>query len=148
VTVLDAQPLVAALTGEAGVGEVEALLRRHDDPPRVSTLALAEVLDVLVRRRGVPLADATERLAWLQIGGLVAVPVDEQIGLLAGEIHARHFDPRGRAVSLADCVTLATALTLRDRLATADRALLAMASDEGCAVIALPAVEGYRSPSK
>lgn len=139
VTVFDSQPIVAALTGEAGTAEVEALLRAADDPPRVSALSLGEILDVLVRRRGVVAADAAERLSWLKIGGLVAVPVDEEIALLAGEIHARHFHPRQRAVSLADCVALATALSLHDRLATGDRALIEMAAEEGCAVIAIPA---------
>ena len=141
VTVFDSQPIVAALTGEPGTSEVETLLRAAGDPPRVSALSLGEILDVLVRRRGVFPADAAERLSWLRIGGLVAVPVDEEIGLLAGEIHARHFHPRQRAVSLADSVVRATALVLHDRLATGDRALIEMAAEEGCAVVAVPAAQ-------
>jgi predicted nucleic acid-binding protein len=46
---------------------------------------------------------------------------------------------------MADCVALATAIALDQRLATSDPALLAAAAEEGCRVIALPDSQGRRS---
>jgi len=143
-SVLDAQAFVAALTGEPAAAEVESLLRDRDDPPRISAVNLGEVLDVLVRHKGFSVEEVTEKLAWLAVGGLEVVAVDEPIGLLAGELHARHHDRATRAVSLADCLALATALALGQRLATSDPPLLEMARGEGCEVVALPDARGRR----
>jgi predicted nucleic acid-binding protein len=98
---------------------------------------LAEVVTVLVRHRRLPADEVIEKLRWLVLGGLKVVPADESIGLRAGALHARHYHRARRPVSLADCVALATALELRQRLATSDPDLLAAAQDEGCALVAL-----------
>ena len=123
---------------------MEALLRDRSDAVRISALNAGEVLDVLVRHRSIPAEDVRERLSWLGLGGLEVVPVVEAVGLTAGELHARHYDRSARPVSLADCVALATALRLSDRLATSDPPLAQIARAQGCEVIALPDVRGRR----
>ncbi len=143
-SVLDAQAIVAALTGEPAAPAVERLLRDEEDTPRVSALNLAEVLDVLVRHQGWDAETVAERLRWLVVGGLEVVPVDESIGKRAGLLHAVHYHRSERPLSLADCVALATALTLDERLATSDPVLLAVARKEGCARVALPDSQGER----
>jgi PIN domain nuclease of toxin-antitoxin system len=145
-TVLDAQAVVAALTGEPAAPEVEALLRDSVDRPSISAINLAEVLDVLVRHQGWSAGEVEEKLRWLTLGGLEVVSVDEAAGLSAGRLHARHHHRTRSALSLADCAALATALGLGQRLATSDPALLVAAGDEGCRVIALPDARGRRPP--
>ena len=138
--------MIAALTGEPAAAEVEALLRDAVDPPRISAINLAEVLDVLVRHQGWPADEIDEKLRWLMLGGLGIVAVDESIGLSAGRLHARHYHRTRRPLSLADCVALASALGSGVRLATSDPALIAAAVDEGCPVMALADARGRRPP--
>ena len=105
---------------------------------------LGEVLDVLVRHRGFTVGEVTEKLAWLTVGGLEVVEVDERTGLLAGELHARHYDRARWPVSMADCLALAIARLRGERLATSDPPLAEIARGEGCDVIALPDTRGRR----
>lgn len=105
---------------------------------------LGEVLDVLVRHRGLPVDEVTEKLTWLTVGGLEVVELDERAGLLAGELHARYYDRARRPVSMADCLALATARLRGERLATSDPPLAEIARGEGCEVIALPDARGRR----
>lgn len=114
------------------------------DPPQISAINVAEVLDVLVRHRAWPAEEVEEKLRWLTLGGLRVVAVDESFGLGAGRLHAEHYHRLERALSLADCTALATALGLGQRLATSDPALITAAQSEGCAVIALPDSRGHR----
>ena len=105
---------------------------------------LAEVLDVLVRHQGWPVEDVAERLFWLRLGGVDVRPVDEAISLAAGRLHAAYYHRERQALSLADCVALATALVAGDRLATSDPDLIATAKAEKCPVHALPDSTGKR----
>lgn len=141
---LDAQAVVAALTGEPAAPEVEALLRDRNDPARISAANLAEALDVLVRHQGWSVDEVEEKLRWLAIGGLSVVHVDEPIALRAGRLHARHYHRTRRPLSLADCIALATAVDVGESLATSDPALLAAAGEEGCPTIALLDAQGRR----
>lgn len=143
-TVLDAQAIVAALAGEPAAAEVETLLRAATDPPRISAINLAEVFDAMVRRRGASSSDVAERMDWLAVGGLELVPLDYHIARTAGELRAKHYHRDRRPVSLADCVALATCLSLGERLATSDPPLAAIARFEGCDVVALPDRAGIR----
>jgi len=135
--VLDAQAIIAALTREAVAPAVEALLRSVDDPPCISAVNVVEVIDVLARTRGIPVDVVREKVNWLVVGALEVVPLDEHIGGLAGQLRARHYDRKSRAVSLADCCSLATAMARIERLATADTALAQMAAEEGVTVVHL-----------
>lgn len=101
-------------------------------------------MDVLVRHRGFGVDAIREKLTWLEVGGLEVVAVDERTGLLAGELHARHYHRAKRAVSMADCLALATARLLGERLATSDAPLAEIARAEGCEVISLPDARGRR----
>jgi PIN domain nuclease of toxin-antitoxin system len=101
-------------------------------------------LDVLVRARRQRVEACDDRLALLYAGGLEVVQVDEQVGRLAGLLRARHWHQDRRAVSMADCVVLATGMTLGEPIATADAALIAAARAEGHPVIVLPDSEGRR----
>jgi predicted nucleic acid-binding protein len=79
-----------------------------------------------------PTEGVEEKVRWLTLGGLQIVAADETVGLLAGRLHARHYHRTRRPLSLADCIALAIALSLGQRLATSDPALLGAAADEGC----------------
>ena len=61
--VLDSQPIVALLLGEPTAAEVEGLLRTG--AARISTVSIAEVLDVFTRREGLPWDDVEIVLAGL-----------------------------------------------------------------------------------
>ena len=143
-TVLDAQDLVAFLTGEPAAVEVAALLRDSGDHAVISAVNEAETLDVLVRIKGRTPEELEERLDWLAAAGLVVVAVDDALARHGARLRAKHCDRAQRAVSMADCMALATALARGDRLATSDAPLAAMARAEGCAVVPLPDSSGVR----
>lgn len=143
-TLLDAQAVVAALTGEPAAAEVEPLLRDTVDRPRISAVNLAEVLDVLVRLQAWAVDDVTEKIDWLQAGGLEVVAADPDIGLQAGKLHARLYDWSKCPLSMADCLALATAQALDQSLATSDPALAMAARGEGVRIAPLPDRRGVR----
>jgi len=123
--------LVAALTGEPARAEVERLLRDREDPARIAAVNLAEVLDVMVRVKSFRWEQVDHAIGWLRAGGLEVVPTDDAIGLRAGKLRSRHYHHLRPAVSICDCVALATASVLAQSLATADPALAAVARAEG-----------------
>ncbi|MGH3064840.1 MAG: PIN domain-containing protein [Gaiellaceae bacterium] len=130
--VLDASAVIALLEDEPGADAVEALLR--SERARMSTVNVAEVVDVLVRVHG---GDPDEVIA--RIEELFEAPVEATApsfdhAIRAGQLRARIFDRRERRVSLADCFVLATAEP-GDRIATTDGALADMARDEGFDVV-------------
>ena len=142
-TVLDAQAIVAGLTAEPAMAEVEAILRDRESIPMASAVSIAEVMDVLVRVRSHRVEVCDARLGLLYAGGLDVVPIDEEIGRLGGLLRSRHWSSE-RRVSMADCLALATAMVRREPLATADGALIAAARAEGHPVIGLPDSTGHR----
>jgi predicted nucleic acid-binding protein len=107
-------------------------------------LNLAEVIDVMTRIYDRASALTLNALVLLESGGLQVAAVDAGIGIAASELHARHYNRKTSPLSMADCVALATALSLARPLATSDRALAAAARLEGAAVIALPDARGRR----
>ena len=120
------------------------MLRDPADPATITAANLAEVIDVLVRGHGNPLADVRERLDWLMASGLEVRAVDRSLGLLAGELRARFYHRQHRPLSLADCIALAAALVASDTLATSDPPLAATARELGVRVHALPDARGLR----
>jgi PIN domain nuclease of toxin-antitoxin system len=144
VTVLDTQAVVAGLTGEPAIRDVETILRERGAVPMISAITLAETMDVLVRTRGMRVEAAARSVDLLLAGGLEVVPVDEDIGRLAGVLRARHWRRDTRPVSLADCAVLATAMIQREPLATADASLIGAARAEGHPVVVLPDSRGRR----
>jgi predicted nucleic acid-binding protein len=89
-------------------------------------------------------ADTMHALVLLKSGGLQIMPVDGDLGITAGELHARHYDRRKSPLSMADCMALATAMTLGEPLATSDPPLAAAALSEGVVIIGLPDTKGRR----
>ena len=89
-------------------------------------------------------ARTLDALVLLESGGLRVASVDADIGIAAGNLHARHYDRKTSPLSMADCVALATSLSLAQPLATSDPALAAAARVEGVAIIALPDARGRR----
>lgn len=145
-TVLDAQAIVAGLTAEPAMSEVARILHDLDSVPMVSAVTVGETMDVLVRVRHHRVEHCDAQLQLLYSGGLEVVPVDEEIGRLAGLLRARHWNRDSRPVSLADCTALATAMLNQEPLATADAALIGAARAEGHPVIVLPDSQGRRAP--
>ena len=133
-TVIDSQPLVALLLEEPVAPAVERLLR--EGGTRVSTVSLAEVLDVLTRRAGLPRDEVELILAGLLAGALEPVAPDAHAAHRAADVRRRHFDRRARRISLADCFVVATAQP-GGRVATGDRVLLEVARAEGLDVVDL-----------
>ncbi|MYD65815.1 MAG: type II toxin-antitoxin system VapC family toxin [Chloroflexi bacterium] len=133
--VLDAYAVLAFLRGEHAAPQVRELIG-GDEEAALTLLGIAEVVDRLVRRAGVPEQEAALDIAEL---GLAAPPVlDVELATSAGLLRARHYNRRMRAISLADCVAAETARRLGASLATADPALLDACEQEGIAAIALP----------
>jgi PIN domain nuclease of toxin-antitoxin system len=142
--VLDAMAIIAALAREPARPEVEILLRDDEDRPRIAAVNLAEVIDVLVRVKSFPRRQVGQAVSWLQAGGLAVVATDERIAQVAGDLRARHYHRINCAVSICDCVALATAQTLGEGLATADPALASVARADGTPLIPLPDSRGRR----
>lgn len=146
-TVLDAYALVAALAGEAARDDVEDLMAEGATP--ITAVNLAEVVDVMVRRKGRTAAEVSDRLDLLgRWEALQVVPVDRALAARAGTLRASHYHRSRRPVSVADCVAAATAEGLGEALATSDPHLAAMARDEGVEVVPLPDSRGRRPKSQ
>jgi predicted nucleic acid-binding protein len=139
--VLDAQPVVAFLTGEPAADEVAALIA--GERAQLSVAKAAEVLDVLIRVRRLDAEEARIGLDILLDEAVEAVPVTRPIALRAAELRAGAHRRRRIEVSFADCVAIATAEP-DGRLATSDRALAKVARAEGVEIIALPDSRGRR----
>lgn len=143
---LDAYAVIAFLQADPHVGPAVRRLvapRTDDAQPAaaVTTVNAAEVLDHLIRIRR---ADPDEAVLDLEQLGLHTIVIDEQIGLHAGLLRARHYHSRTRQVSLADCVAAAAVLLVPDvdALATADPDLLDLVDAEGGRTHPLPASDG------
>jgi len=132
------------LSREPARADVERLLRDQEDPPRIAAVNLAEVVDVLVRVKSFRRDQVDQAVSWLQAGGLRVVATSEPIARSAGDLRARHYHHRDCPISLCDCVALATAQALDERLASADPALAAVARQVGVSVVALPDSRGQR----
>jgi len=134
--VLDSQPIVALLLEEPTAIVVEGLLRAGS--ARISTVSIAEVLDVLTRREGLPWDDVELVLAGLLDEALEPVAPNTRTAHQAADVRRRHYDRRTCRVSLADCFVVATAKP-GDCIATGDRVLVGVARAEGFAVADLQA---------
>lgn len=138
---LDASALIALIAGEPAAPEVQRLLESGECA--VTPANLGEVLDRLIRVVGIDSARAREVMNSL-VGELMKpLPIDERVGLRAGELRARHYRPRTAELSLADCMLLASPGP-RDKIATSDAPLLRAARAEGIEVIPLPDSSGNR----
>jgi predicted nucleic acid-binding protein len=141
-TLLDAYPLVAYLTGEAAADEVKALLGEGDAV--ATSLNVAEAVDVAARVYGAKEQAVRGAVELLAANDLLTVSApDMATGFRAAELRIAYYSRRERALSLADCFLLASA-SPGDRIATSDPAVAEVARAEGVEVIALPDSAGHR----
>jgi PIN domain nuclease of toxin-antitoxin system len=131
---LDAFALIALLAEERAAEQVETLIRRGDTA--ITTVNLAEALDVLQRVGGIP-RERLEALTSPLIGEQVRLAnLDEQTARNAADVRARRYHRTRSPLSLADCILLA-ATGPADTLATADQVLIRTAEAENVSVTAL-----------
>jgi predicted nucleic acid-binding protein len=134
VILLDANALISLLRDQPAATEVSELLREGNCA--VPAACLSEVVDRLVRKYRVD-ADVVSR--WLSplVEEVIRVlRVDQQIAWRAGELHAAHYDRTNAALSLADCLLLATA-DPDDEVATSDATVIRTAERLGIDTIPL-----------
>lgn len=131
---------------EPAAAAVEGELRNPACGSRISAINLAEIVDVTIRVFEQAPDHVRAALELLEAGGLEVVPVDGDIGIEAGRLHARFHDRRTSPLSMADCVALASAMSLSEPLATSDPPLAAAARAVGVVVLQLPDARG-RSPA-
>jgi PIN domain nuclease of toxin-antitoxin system len=139
--VLDAYAVLAYLRDEHAAGEVGELLA---EPTVLTAVNAAEVLDQLVRVYGCDADDVHADLAMLAHAGMRLGDISAEVGMLAGRLRARHYHREHMAVSLADCVAAAAALSAGRPLATADPPLARLIRAEGGEIHALPDSKGQR----
>jgi predicted nucleic acid-binding protein len=88
--------------------------------------------------------DVHADIALLTNAGMQVTPVSANQGLLAGRLLARHYNRERCAVSLADCIAAATALSEQLPLATSDPALATVVRIEGGTVHPLADSNGVK----
>lgn len=140
-TVLDAYALIAFLVGEPAAEEVEGLVRRGTTA--IPVVNLAEALDVTQRVHGVSETDLRTVIDPLLATGLRLIPQSAADAWRAADIRLRYYDRRNNPLSLADCLLLAS-VESADALATADRAIAAVARAEGTRLVPLPDSTGAK----
>jgi PIN domain nuclease of toxin-antitoxin system len=140
-TILDAYAVIAYLRGEPSGGEVAELLR---EPTQLTAVNAAEVCDQMTRVFGRDPDSIEADLALLAYAGMDMLPVTPDLAIQAGRLRARHYHRQHSAVSLADCIAAAAALTTRHLLATADPALATLVRTEGGHIHPLPDSKGQR----
>lgn len=140
-TVLDAYAVIAYLRGEASSGEVAELLR---EPTQLTAVNAAEVCDQMTRVFGRDPDSVEADLALLAYAGMDMQPVTPELAIKAGRLRADHYHRQHSAVSLADCIAAAAALTTSLPLVTADPALATLIRAEGGRVHPLPDSTGQR----
>lgn len=139
-TVLDAYAVLAYLRDEAAAEAVGELLTT---PTMLTTVNAAEVFDQLVRVYGRNPDDVEADLALLAHTGMELTSVSAETGILAGRLRAWHYHRERMAVSLADCVAAAIALSTNYPLATADPPLANLVRAEQGKIYALPDTTGH-----
>lgn len=138
---VDASALIALLGGEPAAGEVETILRGGE--AAMTTVNLAEALDRLHRRYGLPSSRTRPVIEALTDEALALVPLVPATAWRAAEIRAAHYHRTRCPLSLADAVLVASAGG-DDRIASSDRSVLQVATREGIKVTALPDSRGRR----
>lgn len=138
-TLLDANALLSLLLSQPAEEQVASLLRQGDCA--IPAPCLSEVIDGLIRKHGVDPAVVSERLGALIEEVVSVLAVSERIAWRAGELHAAHYHRVSSALSLADCLLLATAEP-DDEVATSDPSVIATARKLDIAVVVLPDSRG------
>jgi predicted nucleic acid-binding protein len=138
---LDANALVSFLLDEPGACEVEELMQSRECG--VPAPCVAEVRDLLIRRHAITEEEFLERTGPLVDVSVAGLPVDIQLAQWAGDIRAAHYSRSRSALSLADCLLLASAEE-EDEIASADSAVIRVARELDIGVIPLLDSRGRR----
>jgi PIN domain nuclease of toxin-antitoxin system len=136
---LDANALLALLLAEPAMERVLSLLR--EGRTAMTGANIAEVFDVGIRRKGLSPTRMSELVEPLLAGPITSIPVDLSLARRAGELRAARYHRTERRISLADAVLLGAARD-GDRIATADRPVLAVAAELDIETIELPPSSG------
>jgi PIN domain nuclease of toxin-antitoxin system len=137
---LDAYAVISLLEDEAAGVQVADLLRSGECA--ITAVNLAEAVDVVSRRRAVPVDELRAAVGPLTGTALPVVGVDERLGWRAAGLRARYYRRRDDPLSLADCFLLAAATPGSDQIVTADAPIVRAARAEGISVIVLPRSDG------
>jgi predicted nucleic acid-binding protein len=140
-TILDAYAIIAYLRGEPSSDEVADLLR---EPTQLTAVNAAEICDQMTRVFGSDPDSVEADLALLAHAGMDMLPITPELAIEAGRLRARRYHRQHAAVSLADCIAAAAALTSDHTLATADPALAQLVRAEGGRIHSLPDSKGRR----
>ncbi|MFL5901762.1 MAG: PIN domain-containing protein [Solirubrobacterales bacterium] len=138
-TLLDANALIAVIRGEPAMEPVLALLRRGS--VAMTTANVAEAYDRSGRRTGLSHERVAEVLEPLFEGPIMPIAVDLNLARRAGAIRSQHYHRKRRSLALADCVLLAAAGP-KDKIASSDSDVLAVAAELGIGTIELPPSPG------
>jgi predicted nucleic acid-binding protein len=136
VTLLDANALIALIRGEPAMERVQAILR--EGPTAMTTANLAEVFDSAARRAGLSHTRIADVIDPLLEGPLRSISVDVELARRAAEMRSAHYHRKHRPLSLADCILLAAASGSKDKIASSDSDVLAVAAGLGIETIELP----------
>lgn len=142
-TFLDANAFVALLRREPGGLEVAELIRSRSCVTPAP--CVTEVVDKLVRRHGIGEERLAERLNPLLAESVGVLEIDGSTAWRAGGIRAAHYHRKTAALSLADCILLASAGS-EDEIATSDRAVASTARRLNVDVRPLLDSNGERPP--
>lgn len=138
---LDAYAVLALALNEDAADEIEELVRTS--PVAVTATNYLEAADRLMRRSGWSTSETSERFALLFGEPVRVVPVDSAVAWRGAVLRSTYYHRTKCAVSLADCVLLASA-GRDDIIATADPAVASVARAEAIELIALPDTAGRR----
>lgn len=134
-TFLDACALIAVIRGERATKQVLAIIR--EGAVAMTATNVAEVFDVVARRRGIAYPRIADVVEPLFEGHLMLVPVDLDLARRAAEVRTEHYHRKQRSLSLADA-TLLAAPRFGDKIASSDADVLATAAELGIETIELP----------
>lgn len=132
---LDASALIAFLRAEKAERQVREMLRGGD--AAITSVNLAETVDVLGRVGGVAPSDLDEMLAPLLGSALMVIPIGEREARIGGSIRATRYHHKRAPVSLADCLLMGAALTHGAAIATVDQVLADVAEQVAIEVLRL-----------
>src|SRR5438105_764176 len=117
-TILDAYPLIAWILDEPAANDVADILKKQNSV-QMSSVNLAEVIDVIGRTAPKDYILLDQSLSLLTDGSLEIITADEDICRLAGSLRVRYYQRGASPLSLADCIALATCIRTGGSLVTA-----------------------------
>lgn len=142
---LDATALIALFLDEPAATKVQHLLRAGK--AGITSVNLAETIDVLGRVFGHDIAVVEDALVPLLVNDVAVINVDERVARASARIRIENYHSKDMPLSMADCILLGAAQSRGDSIATADGLVAQVGRSEGLDVIALPDSSG-RLPSR